>query len=160
VNRSKFAGEEAFMKDWQSLSHTKWDCKFHVVWIPKYGKKTLYGEIRRQLGPVLRELANQKESQILEGQLLKDHVHMLIAIPPKYAVAQVIGFIKGKSAIWIARVGGHKKNFIGQNFWARGYFVSTAGMDEETVREYIKKQEDEDKRLDQLKIFDEQVTFR
>jgi putative transposase len=118
-------------------------------------KKTLYGEIRRQLGPVLRELANQKESQIVEGQLLKDHVHMLISIPPKYSVAQVVGFMKGKSAIWLARMSGHKKNFTGQSFWARGHYVSTAGLDEEMVREYIRKQEDEDKKLDQLKMFDE-----
>jgi putative transposase len=125
-----------------------------VVWIPKYRKKILYGEIRRQLGPVLRELANQKESQIMEGQLLKDHVHMLISIPPKYAVAQVVGFMKGKSAIWLARISGHKKDLTGQSFCARGYYVSTTGMDEEMVREYIRKQEDEDKKLDQLKMFD------
>jgi putative transposase len=155
VNRSEFSKEEILMNDCQSLNHTKWDCKFHVVWIPKYRKKVLCGEPRKQLVPVLRELASQKESHIVEGRLLKDHVHMLISIPPKYAVAHVIGFIKGKSAIWIARSGGRRKNFTGQNFWARGYFVSTAGMDEETVREYIKRQEDEDKKLDQLKMFDE-----
>ena len=105
---------------------------------------------------MLKELANQKESEVLEGRLVEDHVHMLISIPPKYAVAQVIGYIKGKSAIWIARTCGRIKNFIGQNFWARGYYVTTAGLDEETVRDYIRKQEDEDKKLDQLKMFDEQ----
>jgi len=123
--------------------------------IPKYRKRALYGQRRKQLAPVLKELANQKESEILEGRLVEDHVHMLISIPPKYAVAQVIGYIKGKSAIWIARTCGRRKNFIGQNFWARGYYVTTAGLDEETVRDYIKKQEDEDKKLDQLKMFDE-----
>jgi putative transposase len=126
-----------------------------VVWIPKYRKRALYGQLRKQLAPVLKELANQKESEILEGRLVEDHVHMLISIPPKYAVAQVIGYIKGKSAIWIARTCGRRKNFISQNFWARGYYVTTAGLDEETVRDYIKKQEDEDKKLDQLKMFDE-----
>jgi putative transposase len=100
-----------------------------VVWIPKYRKRALYGQLRKQLAPVLKELANQKESEILEGRLVEDHVHMLISIPPKYAVAQVIGYMKGKSAIWIARTCGRRKNFIGQNFWARGYYVTTAGLD-------------------------------
>ncbi len=143
------------MNDFQSLNHTKWDCKFHIVWIPKYRKKTLYGKLRKHLGPVFRELAKQRESEIIEGRLVGDHVHMLISIPPKYAVAQVVGFMKGKSAIWIARMCGCRRNFIGQNFWARGYCVSTAGFDEETVREYIRKQEEEDKKLDQLKMFED-----
>ncbi|MBI4715354.1 MAG: IS200/IS605 family transposase [Nitrospirae bacterium] len=143
------------MDDVQSLSHTVWDCKYHVVWIPKCRRKVLYGQLRKYLGEVLRELARQKESRVVEGHLMGDHVHVLIAIPPKYAVAQVVGFIKGKSAIHIARVyGGQKKNFTGQSFWARGYFVSTVGRDEESVREYIRKQEEEDRRLDQLKIFE------
>lgn len=145
------------MKDYRSLNHTKWDCKYHVVWIPKYRKKKLYGQLRRQLGPTLKELAMQKESEVVEGYLKADHVHMLIAIPPKYAVAQVIGFIKGKSAIWIARVFGRQRNFTGQNFWARGYCVSTAGMDEAMIKEYIKRQEEEDKKLDQLLMFDEET---
>lgn len=143
------------MNDYQSLNRTRWDCKFHVVWIPKCRKKILYGQLRRQLGPVLRELAQQKKSEIVEGHLVADHVHLLISIPPNYAVAQVIGFIKGKSAIWIARMCCRQKNFINQNFWARGYCVSTIGLNEETVREYIKRQEEEDKKLDQLKMFDE-----
>ena len=145
------------MKDYRSLNHTKWDCKYHVVWIPKYRKKKLYGQLRRQLGPTLKDLAMQKESEVVEGSLKADHVHMLISIPPKYAVAQVIGFIKGKSAIWIARVFGRQRNFTGQNFWARGYCVSTAGMDEAMIKEYIKRQEEEDKKLDQLLMFDEET---
>ncbi len=104
--------------------------------------------------PVIRELARQKECSIVEGRLVADHVHMVISIPPKYAVAQVIGFIKGKSAIWIARMCGHKKNFTGQNFWARGYCVSTIGLDDETVKEYVRRQEEEDKKIDQLKMFE------
>jgi len=143
------------MNNVQSLSHTAWECKYHVVWIPKYRKKKLYGKIRAHLGALLKDLARQKECTVVEGHLMGDHVHMLISIPPKYAVSQVIGFIKGKSAINVARTYvGQRKNFTGQNFWARGYFVSTVGMDEETIREYIKKQEKEDQRIDQLDIFE------
>jgi len=139
------------MDEYQSLSHTVWDCKYHVVWIPKCRRKVLYEQLRKNLGQVFRELARQRESNILEGHLMPDHVHMLMSIPPKYGVAQVVGYIKGKSAIHIARTFlGRKKNFTGHSFWARGYFVSTVGRDEEAVREYIKKQESEDRRLDQL----------
>ena len=139
----------------QSLSHTVWECKYHLVWIPKYRRKKLYGQIREYLGDVFKELARQKESSVEEGHLLGDHVHMLVSIPPKYSVAQVVGFIKGKSAIQIARTyAGRRRNFTGQNFWARGYFVSTVGRDEQAVREYIKKQQKEDRRLDQLNMFE------
>jgi REP-associated tyrosine transposase len=138
----------------ESLNHSVWDCKYHVVFIPKCRRKTLYGELRQYLGEVFRRLAQQKESRIEEGHLLSDHVHMLIAIPPKYAVAQVVGFIKGKSAIHLARVyGERKRNFVGQHFWARGYFVSTVGRDEGVIREYIQRQEREDARLDQLGLW-------
>ena len=143
------------MNDIESLSHTRWECKYHVVWIPKYRKKSLYGELRRYLGSTFRELAMQRESRVIEGHLLPDHVHVLISIPPKYAVAQVVGYLKGKSAIHIARTYmGRKKNFTGQHFWARGYFVSTVGTDEETIREYIRQQEQEDRRLDQMTMFE------
>ena len=119
------------MDDYESLSHTKWECKYHVVFIPKCRRKTLYAELRRHLGEVFRSLAEQKESRIEEGHLLADHVHMLMSIPPKYAVSQVIGFMKGKSAIHLARVyGGRKRNFVGESFWARGYFVSTVGREQ------------------------------
>ena len=137
------------MYDDQSLSHTKWDCKYHVIWIPKYRKKAIFGDLRKYLGEIFRELARQKESTVIEGHLMPDHVHIMLAIPPKYSVAQVVGFIKGKSAIQIARnFQGRKKNFVGQNFWARGYYVSTVGKDEDAVRAYIQHQEKEDKRLD------------
>jgi len=142
------------MEDYRSLNHTKWECKYHVVWIPKYRKKMLYGQIKKELGPVLRELAIRKESEIIEGRLMVDHVHMLISIPPKYAVAQVVGFMKGKSAIWVARMMGRHRNFIGQNFWARGYCVTTAGLDEEALREYIRAQEEGDRKLDQMRLFE------
>ena len=143
------------MEDRQSLSHTVWDCKYHIVWIPKYRKKVLYGEIRKYLGEVFRDLAGQKECRVVEGHLMADHLHMLISIPPKYSVSQVVGFIKGKSAIHIARnFRGRKMNFVGQNFWARGYYVSTTGKDEEVIREYIRRQEEEDRRIDQLGMFE------
>ncbi len=143
------------MTNTQSLAHTTWECKYHVVWIPKYRRKKLFVEIRRELGPVLRELARQKESEILEGKLLIDHVHMLIAIPPKYAVSQVIGYLKGKSAIHIARTfGGRQKNSTGEHFWARGYYVSTVGIDEAVIRRYIEQQDAEDRRFDQLRLLD------
>ncbi len=138
----------------ESLKHTKWECKYHIVWIPKYRKKSLYRELRQYLGAMLKDLAVQKECKIEEGHLMSDHVHILISIPPKYSVAQVVGFIKGKSAIAIARTYvGRRKNFTGQNFWARGYYVSTVGRDEDTVRNYIKRQEDEDRRIEQLDLF-------
>ena len=142
------------MNNVQSLSHARWDCKYHVVWIPKCRRKALYGHLRQHLGEVLHELARHKESKILEGHLQPDHIHMLIAIPPKYAVSQVIGYMKGKSAIYIARTYlGQRKNYTGMHFWARGYFVSTVGADEEVVRAYIRDQEKEDNRVDQLSLW-------
>ena len=125
-----------------------------MVFIPKCRRKTLYGQLKKHLGELFHKLAQQKESQIVEGHVMADHVHMLISIPPKYAVSQVVGFIKGKSAIHLARVyGERKRSFVGQHFWARGYFVSTVGRDEEVIREYIKHQEQEDTRLDQLNLW-------
>ena len=142
------------MHNYESLSHSKWECKYHIVFIPKYRRKSLFGELRQHLGSVFHELARQKECEIVEGHLMADHVHMLMSIPPKYAVAQVLGFLKGKSAIHIARTyAGRRRNFVGQHFWARGYLVSTVGKDEATVRKYIQEQELADKRLDQLEMF-------
>ena len=142
------------MDQFEALNHTQWECKYHVIFIPKYRRKVLYGELRRHLGEVLRRLAEQRESRVEEGHLMPDHVHMMISIPPKSSVAQVVGYIKGKSAIHLARVyGERKRNFVGQSFWARGYFVSTVGRDETVIREYIRNQEHEDKRLDQLNLW-------
>ena len=142
------------MDDTESLAHSKWECKYHVVWIPKYRRQALYTELRKHLGTVLRELARQREAVVEEGHLQLDHVHMLLSIPPKYAVAQVLGYIKGKSAIHIARTYlGRRQNFTGQHFWARGYYVSTVGRNEAAIREYIRKQQAEDQRLDQLEMF-------
>ncbi len=141
------------MSNYRSLNHTKWECKYRVVFIPKYRKKRIYGGIRRSLGRVFRRLAEQRESQVEEGHLMPDHVHMMLSIPPKYSVAQVIGYIKGKSAIHIAReFAGRKRNFVGQHFWARGYFVSTVGRDETVIRDYIRRQEQDDQRQEQLRL--------
>ena len=142
------------MNQYKSLNHTKWECKYHIVWIPKYRKKKLYVDLRKLLGEVFHSLAEHGESKILEGHLMVDHIHVLIEIPPKYSVAQVVGYIKGKSAIHIARMyEGRQRNFTGQHFWARGYFVSTVGLDEKVIREYIKNQEQEDRREDQIDLF-------
>jgi putative transposase len=141
------------MKEYQSLSHTRWDCKYHVVFIPKARKKRLFGALRRNLGAIFHELAQQKGCQIVEGHIMPDHVHMCLSVPPKYALSNVVGFIKGKSAIAIARqFGGRARNFTGEVFWARGYFVSTVGLDEAVVRAYIRNQEKEDERYDQMKL--------
>lgn len=137
----------------QGLCHSVWDCKYHIVWIPKCRRKVLYGRIRQDLGEVIRELARQRESVALEGHLCSDHIHVYIAIPLKFAVAQVVGYIKGKSAIHNARTfAGRTRNFTGENFWARGYFASTVGRDEEVIRNYIRNQQREDLRVDQLKL--------
>ena len=141
------------MDEFESLNHTKWECLYHVVFIPKCRRKTLYVGLRKYLGEIFRRLAEQKESRIEEGHLMPDHVHMLLRVPPKYAVSQVVGYIKGKSAIHLSRVyGERKRSFVGQSFWARGYFVSTVGRDEAVIRAYIQNQEIEDKRLDQLQL--------
>ena len=130
---------------YESLSHSRWNCKYHVIIVPKKRKKVLYGKTRQELGKILHELAKQKESRITEGNLSRDHVHMCIEIPPKYAVSSVLGFLKGKSAIAIARLmQGKEKNYGGVHFWARGYAVSTVGFDEEIVRKYIREQSETD----------------
>jgi putative transposase len=141
------------MKRSNSLCHTKWECKFHIVWIPKRRRKVLFGKLRKYLGELFHKLASERECMIVEGHLCTDHVHMCIEIPPKYSVAQVVGYIKGKSAIHIARdVEGRARNFVGQSFWARGYFVSTVGRDEATIRQYITNQEKREQRLEQMKL--------
>jgi REP-associated tyrosine transposase len=130
---------------YQSLSHSKWDCKYHVVFVPKWRRKVLYGTIRKAIGPMLHELARQKECTILEGHVMPDHIHMMIAIPPKCAVASIIGFLKGKSAIAIPRrFPGKERNFTGEHFWARGYAVSTVGFETDQIRKYIKNQGEEE----------------
>ena len=135
----------------KNLNHSTWDCKYHVVFTPKYRKKVLYGVIRRDLREVFHRLAKQKECAIESGHLMPDHVHMLIAIPPKHSVSTIVGFLKGKSSIWIAQhVANKQRNFAGHKFWARGYFVSTVGANEQVIRAYIENQEQEDQRLENL----------
>ena len=134
------------MSDYGSLAHSKWDCKYHIVFIPKYRKRKLFCQVRRYLGDVFHELARQKNSKILEGHMMSDHVHMCVSIPPKHSVAQVIGYIKGKSAIAVARqFGGRKRNFNGERLWARGYAVSTVGFELDQVKQYIRNQSNHDK---------------
>jgi putative transposase len=133
--------EEEPMHDWQSTSHVRWDCKYHIVFVPKYRKKVLYGKIRKKVGEILRDLSKQKGVEILEGHLMPDHVHMCLKVPPKFSIAFVIGFLKGKSAVRIHREILGNKKVTGLHFWARGYCVSTVGLDEETVRKYIRQQE-------------------
>ena len=141
------------MPDYKSLTHTRWDCKYHVVFIPKRRQKLIYGKLRKNLGEIFHELARRRGAEIVEGHMMKDHVHMCISIPPKYAVSHMVGYIKGKSAIAIARkFRGRQRNFNGEHFWARGYFVSTVGLDEMVVREYIRNQEQNDVHRDQLKL--------
>ena len=140
------------MKQLQSLNHTVWECKYHVVWNPKYRKKILYGNIRQELVNLFRELANRRGCTILEGHLCADHVHMLLSIPPKYRVSEIVGYLKGKSAIEIARRFGKVRKITGESFWARSYFVSTVGMGEREIRLYIGNQEKEDRRVEQLKL--------
>jgi putative transposase len=134
-------------------NHATWECKYHVVFIPKYCKKGIFGVIKKRLGEVFHELARRCESKIEEGHLMPDHVHTLISIAPKYSVAEVIGFINGESSIWIEQnVERKARNFTGHKFWARGYFFSTVGRDEETIRAHIKNQELQDREMDQLSM--------
>jgi len=135
------------MSEFESISHSRWNCKYQFVFVPKGRKKELFGKIRKFLGLVFHELASEKSCKILEGDMLKDHVHMMVKIPPKYAVSSVLGYIKGKSAIAVSRhFSGRKRNFNGEQFWARGYAVSTVGFEEDQVRKYIRDQEDLDNR--------------
>ncbi len=142
------------MPDIETLNHTTWDCKYHVVFIPKYRRKALSHELRRHLGEVFRALAAQKECRIEAGHLMADHVHRLLSIPPQYSVAQVVGFLKGKAAIHIARTfRGRRQNSPGHHGWARGYSVSTVGSEEAVSRASIRTHEAEDRRLDQMDLW-------
>ena len=142
------------MDKYESVSHSVWECKHHVVFIPKCRRKTLYAALRPHLGRVFRQLAEHRESRVEEGHPMVDHVHMLLSILPKYGLSQAVGYMKGKNAIHLARTyAERKRNFVGQHFWARGYFVSTVGRDEAAIRDYIRNQEQEDARLEQLALW-------
>ena len=129
------------MHEWESLSHVRWECKYHVVIVPKYRQKVLYGKLRRQVGVILRELCRQRGVGLLEGHLMADHVHMCLSVPPKYSIAHTVGFLKGKSAVRIHRELLKERRMTGLHFWATGYCVSTIGLDEERIRQYIREQE-------------------
>jgi putative transposase len=133
------------MHEWQSQSHVRWECKYHVVFVPKYRKKVLYGQRRKDIGEILRDLCRQKEIELLDGHAMPDHVHMCLSIPPKHSVAYAIGFLKGKSAVRIHRGLLGEKRLTGLHFWATGYCVSTVGLDEQRIREYIRDQEKDEK---------------
>ena len=134
------------MKDWRSQSHVKWDCKYHIVIVPKYRRRRFYGSLRGEIGKILRGLCQQKEIELVQGHALADHVHLLLSVPPKYSIAYTVGFLKGKSAIRINRdLGKVKGSLYGRSFWSRGYCVSTVGLDEERIKEYIQNQEKQDR---------------
>jgi len=138
------------MHEWDSLSHVKWDCKYHVVMIPKYRRKVLYGRLRRQVGRILRELCRQRGIELVEGHAMPDHIHLCLSIPPKYSIAHTIGFLKGKSAVRIHRALLQERRLTGLHFWATGYCVSTVGLDEARVRQYIREQEQAERRQGEL----------
>lgn len=141
------------MREWESQSHAKWYCRYHIVFIPKYRQKPIYGRLRKDIGKLLRELCVKEGVELLEGHAMSDHIHLCLSIPPKYSVAHIVGYLKGKSAIRIHReYMGRKQNFTGFHFWARGYCVSTVGLDEEKVRAYIRNQEEDEKREEQLRL--------
>ncbi len=143
------------MSEIRRLSHSRWECNYHVVFIPKYRQKRIYGDVRNELRQVFHDLCHRKECRIIEGHLMSDHVHMLISIPPKYSVAHIVGYLKGKTALHLAQKYGRRRKYRGYSFWARGYFVSTVVADEQVVRRYIRNQEKTDKQYDQMSLFTE-----
>lgn len=140
------------MHDWQSMSHVRWECKYHVVITPKYRKKVFFGKMRRQVGRILRDLCRQRKIELLEGHAMADHIHMVLSIPPKYSVAHTIGFLKGKSAVRIHRELMKKRRMTGLHFWSAGYCVSTIGLNEETIRRYVREQDQRDRQQDQMEL--------
>ena len=140
------------MREWQSQAHVKWYCRYHVVIVAKYRRKSMFGAIRREVGEIFKELCRRFGIELVEGHVMADHVHMCLSVPPKYSVANTVGKLKGKAAIMIHQKFGRKRNFVGLNFWARGYCVSTVGLDEATVREYIRTQEEQEKKEEQLRL--------
>ena len=139
--------------DIESLAHTKWRCKYHVVFAPKYRRMVIYGQIKKDIGMILRKLCEQKEVEIIEAEACPDHVHMLVSIPPKYSVSSFMGFLKGKSSIMIhERHGNLKYKYGNRSFWCRGYYVDTAGKNAKRIEAYIKNQLHEDKVNDQMTL--------
>ena len=142
------------MQDFESLAHVRWDCKYHVVFIPKYRRKSMYRKLRKQIGAILRELCDQRGIELVEGHAMADQIHLCLKIPPKYSVSNTIGFLKGKSAVKIHRTLLGERRTVGLHFWATGYWVSTVGRDEELVRKYIREQDEQDRDRDQGQLFE------
>ncbi len=141
------------MREWQSQAHVKHYCRYHIVFVPKYRRQSIYGTLRKDIGGILEGLCRQQGVELLEGHAMTDHIHMMLMIPPKFSVANTVGFLKGKSAIRIFRDYLQvKRNFTGRHFWARGYCVSTVGLDEQMILAYIRNQEQEEKRQEQMKL--------
>lgn len=142
------------MREWASQSHVRWYCQYHIVFAPKYRKKVIFGALRQNIGKIIRKLCEENKIELIEGHVMSDHIHLLVSVPPKLSVANTIGFIKGKSAIRIHReYMSRERNFTGLHFWARGYCVSTVGLDAKTVRDYIRHQEEEERREEQLSLW-------
>ena len=134
------------MKDWRSQAHVKWECKYHIVIVPKYRKKQQFGKLRKEIGGIMRDLCRQKDIELMEGNAAPDHIHMLLSVPPKYSIAMTLGYLKGKSAIRIHReLMRTEGTLFGRSFWSRGYCVSTVGLDEAFIRNYIQDQEKHDR---------------
>jgi putative transposase len=146
LQEGRWGRKENPRHDWQSLSHVRWECKYHVVIIPKYRKRVFYGKLRRQLGPILREVWRQKGIELLEGHCMPEHVHLCLEIPPQYSVAYTLGYLKGKSAVRIPRELLQERRMTGLPFWAAGYCVSTVGLEEARVRQYLREQEEIEQR--------------
>ena len=139
----------------KTLSHTTWECKYHIVWVPKNRRKVIYGTLRRDIGQILRKLCEYKQVEVIAGTACADHIHICLSIPPKYAVSTIVGYLTGKSTmILFEKYSSLRRNFRGHHFWARGYYVSTVGLNEEEIREYVRSQEEADEKLDQLKMFE------
>lgn len=145
----------------KSLAHSKWLCKYHVIWIPKYRRKVIYGKYRKEIGTILRQLCEYKGIEIIEANACIDHIHMLISIPPKYSVSKIMGYLKGKSALMIfERFANLKYKFGNRHFWAQGYYVSTVGLNEATIKKYIREQENSDKIIDKVSVKELEDPFR
>ena len=138
--------------DSETLAHTKWNCKYHIVFAPKFRRQIVYGKMKEEIGKILRSLCERKEIEILEAELCPDHIHMLISVPPKYSISQIMGYLKGKSSLMIfEQFPNLKYKYGNRHFWCKGYYVSTVGVNEETIKKYIREQEDADKITDNVK---------
>ena len=147
--------------DVNSLSHTKWNCKYHIVFAPKYRRQIIYGKLKAEIGKILRKLCEQKEVEIIEAEACPDHIHMLVSIPPKYSVSQFMGYLKGKSALMLFdKHANLKYKFGNRHFWAEGYYVSTVGLNEATIKKYIQEQEAHDIAMDKLSVKEYEDPFK